>query len=88
MGKLEFADYNSLADSCRDYAWLITQGAPYQAAWQKYQVNHDLPGLIAAVAGTYATDPSYARLATTIAKQGNVSQAVAAARQETAHAAG
>ncbi len=30
---LEFADYDSLADSCRDYAWLITQGAPYHAAW-------------------------------------------------------
>jgi hypothetical protein len=23
---LEFADYSSLEDSCRDYAWLITQG--------------------------------------------------------------
>ena len=29
---LEFADYDSLEDSCRDYAWLITQGAPYRAA--------------------------------------------------------
>src|SRR5689334_5474463 len=24
--KLEFADYDSLEESCRDYAWLITQG--------------------------------------------------------------
>ena len=30
---LDFADYPSLEDSCRDYAWLITQGAPYRAAW-------------------------------------------------------
>ena len=29
---LEFADYDSLEDSCRDYAWLITNGAPYRAA--------------------------------------------------------
>ena len=32
---LEFADYDSLEDSCRDYAWLITQGAPYRAAWER-----------------------------------------------------
>ena len=25
---LKFADYDSLGDSCRDYAWLITNGAP------------------------------------------------------------
>ena len=33
---LEFADYNSLDDSCSDYAWLITHGAPYRAAWKRY----------------------------------------------------
>ncbi|MCC6366860.1 MAG: glucosaminidase domain-containing protein [Bryobacterales bacterium] len=30
--KCEFADYGSLEESCRDYAWLITHGAPYRAA--------------------------------------------------------
>ena len=79
---LEFADYDSLADSCRDYAWLITQGAPYRAAWARYQADHDLHTLIVAVAGIYATDPNYARLATTIAGQANVAQAIAEARQE------
>jgi flagellum-specific peptidoglycan hydrolase FlgJ len=79
---LEFADYDSLADSCRDYAWLITQGAPYRVAWGLYQVDRDLHTLIGAVAGTYATDPNYARLATTIADQANVAQAVAEALQE------
>ena len=64
---LKFADYDSLEDSCRDYAWLITQGAPYRAAWQRYQNDHDLHALIAAVAGTYATDPNYTHLAATIA---------------------
>jgi flagellum-specific peptidoglycan hydrolase FlgJ len=79
---LEFADYDSLADSCRDYAWLITQGAPYHAAWARYQSDRDLHTLIAAVAGIYATDPNYARLATTIAAQANVAQAITEARQE------
>jgi flagellum-specific peptidoglycan hydrolase FlgJ len=79
---LEFADYDSLADSCRDYAWLITYGAPYCEAWARYQADRDLHTLIVAVAGTYATDPNYGRLATTIAGQANVAQAVAEALQE------
>jgi flagellum-specific peptidoglycan hydrolase FlgJ len=42
---------------------------------------------MAAVAGTYATDPNYAHLAAAIAGQTNVAQAVAAAHQEVANAA-
>ena len=83
---LEFADYDSLGDSCRDYAWLITQGAPYHQAWAQYRKDGDLHGLIAAVAGKYATDPQYAFLAATIAGQSNVAQAIAAARQEVPNA--
>ena len=79
---LEFADYDSLTDSCRDYAWLITHGAPYRAAWARYQAGTNLQALIAAVAGTYATDPNYARLATAISCQTNVAQAIAEARQQ------
>jgi flagellum-specific peptidoglycan hydrolase FlgJ len=74
---LEFADYDSLEDSCRDYAWLITNGAPYRAAWEQYQKAPDLPSLIAAVARVYATDPGYAHLATLIAGQANVEHAIA-----------
>ena len=59
---LAFADYPSLADSCKDFAWLITQGSPYKAAWQAYQAGRDLHGLIAAVAKSYATDPHYASM--------------------------
>jgi len=77
---LEFADYDSLEASCRDYAWLITHGAPYRAAWERYQRNRDLRALIAAVAGTYATDPNYKALATTIAGQANVATAINTAR--------
>lgn len=76
---LEFADYDSLADSCRDYAWLITNGAPYQAAWQQFKSDHDLTELITAVARVYSTDPGYAHLAAAIAGQANVTQALAAA---------
>ena len=46
-----FADYASLEESCRDYARLITQGAPYRAAWECYQNDHDLHALIEGVAG-------------------------------------
>ena len=80
--KLEFADYDSLEESCRDYAWLITHGAPYRVAWQRYQKDRNLPALIAAVAGTYATDPQYASLASVIARQTNVAAAITTARNE------
>jgi len=79
---LEFADYDSLEDSCRDYAWLITHGAPYRIAWQRYHKDGDIPALIAAVAGAYATDPKYASLASAIAGQTNVAAAINTARNE------
>ena len=79
---LEFGDFDSLADSCRDYAWLITNGAPYHAAWQQYQQGRDLGVLIASVARVYATDPSYAHLAAAIAIQANVRDAITAASQD------
>ena len=74
---LEFADYDSLEDSCRDYAWLITDGAPYRAAWERYQNARDLPALITAVARVYATDPNYARLTIAITCQTNVARETA-----------
>jgi len=43
-------------------AWLITNGAPYRAGWERYEQHHDLHALTAAVADVYATDPAYARL--------------------------
>jgi flagellum-specific peptidoglycan hydrolase FlgJ len=87
MMDLSFADYPSLTDSCKDYAWLITQGGPYKAAWAKYQASHDLHSLITAVAGTYATDPHYATMVSLIACQENVEQAIVGARQEANHVA-
>jgi flagellum-specific peptidoglycan hydrolase FlgJ len=81
---LEFADYDSLEDSCRDYAWLITNAALYRAAWKQYQNDRDLNVLITTVARVYATNPSYAHLTAAIAGQPNVANAIATARQESA----
>lgn len=81
VGALEFADYESLEDSCRDYAWLITQGSPYRGAWRRYRETCDLPTLIASVARVYATSPRYARMALEIAAQANVAAAIAAAKK-------
>jgi hypothetical protein len=47
----------TLEDSCRDYAWLITNSAPYHVACEQYQQEHVLHPLIPAVAHVYATDP-------------------------------
>lgn len=77
---LEFADYASLEDSCRDYAWLISHGDPYRSAWARYVGDRDAVALIGGIARVYATDPNYRALATTIAQQGNVRQAIQAAR--------
>lgn len=79
----EFADYDSLEDSCREFAWLISNGAPYHTAWEHYQQDRDLGALIAGVARVYATDPSYAHLVTTIAGQENVAQCISKARDAT-----
>ena len=76
---LEFADYDSLEDSCQDYAWLISNGQPYSAAWEQYGNDRDLPALIVAVARVYPTDPNYAHLVAAIAGQINVKQAIAQA---------
>jgi flagellar protein FlgJ len=76
----EFADYDSLDAACRDYAWLITRGAPYRAAWRQYQQTRDVAQLIESVARIYATDPNYARLANQIAGQTNVTTAIEGAR--------
>ncbi len=80
--ELQFADYDSLEDSCRDYAGLITTGEPYRAVWEQYSFDRNLNALIAAVAAKYATDPGYAELVTLIANQTNVTRAIVAARRE------
>jgi flagellum-specific peptidoglycan hydrolase FlgJ len=76
----EFADYASLEDACRDYAWLISHGRPYAAAWKQYLVDANVDALIAGIATVYATSPEYAALVTAIAGQTNVRKAIEGAR--------
>ena len=73
---LEFADYDSLEASARDYAWLITHGSPYADAWAAFQAKHDLVQFVFDIARRYATGIGYARLATAIAQQSNVLDAI------------
>lgn len=73
---LEFADYADLEDSCRDYAWLITHGAPYREVWQRFQKDRNIHNLIFGIAQVYATGLHYAQLATQIAGQQNVLEAI------------
>ena len=71
-----FADYESLAESAADYAWLITKGSPYAKAWSRFLIDHDVDALIAGVARVYATSPAYSRLVSEIASQSNVLGAI------------
>jgi len=73
---LEFADYDSLEESSSDFAWLITQGSPYRAAWAQYERDRKMGSLMVAVARSYATDPAYANLIESIAGQPNVIEAI------------
>lgn len=80
--KLEFADFDSLADSCRDYAVLLSSGAPYRRAWEQFQKDKNADQLLRNIAKTYATDPQYERLASQIAVQREVVDALSAARKQ------
>jgi len=79
---LEFADYDTLEDSCRDYARLIIDGPPYRPAWEQYKNGRDLPPQVAAVARVCASDPGCARLVAPISSQVNVSHAIAQEAQQ------
>ncbi len=77
--RLEFADYDSLEESARDYAWLITHGAPYAEAWAAYKINGNFDTFAKGVLAKYAT-AQYGALALAIAAQMNVRQALAEAQ--------
>jgi flagellum-specific peptidoglycan hydrolase FlgJ len=78
----EFADYGSLEESARDYAWLVSRGTPYAEAWERYQKDRDVRAFVAGIAGSYSSSSKYSFLVNTIAGQGNVRAAIAAARGE------
>lgn len=76
----EFADYRTLEDSCRDYAWMIQNSPPYAVAWARYTASKDAKRLLADLAGIYWTDPTYVKKATAVLDQPEVRNALAAAR--------
>ena len=85
--RLEFADYDSIEDACRDYAWLISHGDPYRRAWARFKLNADFNALAEGVARVYAMDPKYAALVKQIAAQANVEAAIQAAQKESCQCA-
>ena len=80
----EFADYDSLGASCEDYAWLITDGEPYQQAWRRYLADKNVAALVTSVARVYATAPQYAELAREISDEPKVKQALSNASEPVA----
>lgn len=75
-----FEKYDTLADCFNDHARLITQGAPYQEAWERFLQDGDVDGVAARVSKVYGTDPQYAEHMLNMMHSQAVSQAVAAAR--------
>lgn len=77
-----FADYDSLEESVRDFAWLISHGQPYAAAWEQYQKDHDDDDLIAGIAKHYSTSPEYTQLVQNISRQQNVVDSISNAKAD------
>ncbi len=77
----EFADYESLEESVRDYAWLVSNGKPYAAAWAAYLAKRDVGAFIDGIAVAYSTSAAYSALVKQIAGQDNVRLAISKARE-------
>lgn len=75
--RLAFANYPSIEAGALDYGWLISNGAPYKTAWNKYQQSKNLVELAADVAKVYATGLGYSQLLRTLVQQQDI---VSAAR--------
>jgi len=73
--RLAFADYPSIEAGVMDYAWLISQGAPYREPWQRYQTNKNILELGSGIAKIYATSLSYAQLLLTLLNQSDIIEA-------------
>lgn len=73
--RLAFADYPTIEAGVMDYAWLISQGAPYRVPWTKYQTNKNLAELAQGIAKIYATSHSYTQLLLTLLNQSDIIEA-------------
>lgn len=81
-----FAEYGSGDESFAAHEKLLT-GPKYAAALEQYKKDNDIGAYFKAVAPIYATDRNYAKVATEIAGQRNVVDAVSAARTASASVA-
>ncbi len=75
-----FERYDSLADCFSDHARLITQGAPYAAAWARFLQDGDVIGLVSRVCPVYGTDPAYTEKILQEMNSATVLNAILAAR--------
>jgi peptidoglycan hydrolase FlgJ len=73
--RLAFADYPTIEAGVMDYAWLISQGAPYREPWKTYQTNKNVVQLGQGIAKIYATSLSYAQLLTLLLNQSDIIEA-------------
>lgn len=76
-----FADFDTVADGCLDYAFMLSGGVnAYKRAWKQYQHDRDVEKYARGIAAAYATDPGYGDLIVKIMKQRNVREACKNAR--------
>ena len=73
--RLAFADYPTIEAGVMDYAWLISQGAPYREPWKQYQANKNIMELGQGIAKIYATSLSYTQLLLTLLNQSDIIEA-------------
>lgn len=72
----EFATFPTL-EACFEYhGKLIATGARYRAAWDNYERDLDLDGLIEDISKVYATDPGYAKKLRVILRMPQVVEAL------------
>jgi flagellum-specific peptidoglycan hydrolase FlgJ len=76
-----FATFRTLADCFAKRAQIWDQG-PYAAAAQQYKQDHDLTKFVRRIGPEYATAPGYADSVLEIAREPNVTKALATARWE------
>jgi flagellum-specific peptidoglycan hydrolase FlgJ len=75
-----FHKYDTLADAFTAHGLLIATGAPYQAAFEAYEENHNVIALINGIAPRYSTSSVYAATLLEILQEKPVQAAIAKAR--------
>lgn len=76
----EFASFDSMQAAMDDRAILISTAPVYAKAWATWKKTRSLPDFVKQLAAVYATAPDYAALVLQIARQDNVTNAIARLR--------